>query len=190
MADRENVQHPASACDPSLRDEMLACMPALRAFAISFLHNLDDADDLVQETIMRAWSNMHRFERGTNLQAWLFTIRRNLFYSRYRQRRREVEDPDDKHASGLTVAPDQLARVQHAELLHALGLLSAEHREALLLVGAQGMSYEEAGSICGVPIGTIKSRVHRARTQLAWLMDYKGTHGVGGDTVVVSPIAA
>jgi RNA polymerase sigma-70 factor (ECF subfamily) len=137
---------------------MLGCMPHLRAFAISLLHNVDDADDLVQETILRAWRNLHRFERGTNLQAWLFTILRNLFYSRYRQRRHEVEDPDDKHAAGLTVAPDQMARVEHAELLRALALLSAEHREALLLIGAQGMSYGEAGRICGVPIGTIKSR--------------------------------
>jgi len=142
----------------------------LRGFAISFLHNIDDADDLVQETIMRAWSNLHRFEPGTNLQAWLFTILRNLFYSRYRKRRHEVEDPDDKHAAGLTAPPEQLARVEHAELLRALALLSAEHREALLLVGAQGMSYGEAGRVCGVPIGTIKSRVHRARTQLAALM--------------------
>ena len=152
------VQQPASACEPSLRDELLACLPRLRAFAISFVHNTEDADDLVQETIPRAWKNLDRFERGTNLRAWLFTILRNLFYSRFRQRRREVEDPDDQHAAGLTVAPDQMARVEHGELLRALALLSPEPREALLLVGAQGLSYDEAGRICGVPLGTIKSR--------------------------------
>jgi RNA polymerase sigma-70 factor (ECF subfamily) len=186
----QSAIEPEPACEPSLRDEMLACMPGLRAFAISFLHSPDDADDLVQETIMRAWSNMHRFERGTNLQAWLFTILRNLFYSRYRQRRREVEDPDDKHASGLTVAPDQLARVEHAELLRALALLSAEHREALLLVGAQGMSYEEAATICGVRVGTIKSRVHRARTHLASLMHYNEVEELGPHVLKVSALAA
>ena len=169
---------------------MLACIPNLRGFAISFLHNTDDADDLVQETILRAWSNLHRFEPGTNIQAWLFTILRNLFYSRYRKRRHEVEDSEDKHAARLTAPPEQLARVEHAELLRALALLSAEHREALLLVGAQGMSYEQAGSICGVPIGTIKSRVHRARTQLASLMDYDGIQVVAVETLVISPIAA
>ena len=183
MTQSEMIQPPRSASEPSLRDEMLACIPNLRGFAISFLHNIDDADDLVQETIMRAWSSLHRFEPGTNLQAWLFTILRNLFYSRYRKRCHEVEDPDDQHAARLTAPPEQLARVEHAELLRALARLSAEHREALLLIGAQGMSYEEASEICGVPIGTIKSRVHRARTQLASLMDYK-------DAVVVGPIAA
>src|SRR3954469_10216218 len=117
-----------SVCEPSLGDEMLGCMPHLRAFAISFLHSPDDADDLVQDTILRAWSNVHRFERGTQLQAWLFTILRNLFYSRYRKRRREVEDPDEKHALRMTVAPEQVAHVQHAELSRALGLLSNAHR--------------------------------------------------------------
>ena len=190
MANNVIVQQPASACEPSLRDEMLACMPHLRAFAISLLHNADDADDLVQETILRAWKNLDRFERGTNLQAWLFTILRNLFYSRYRQRRREVEDPDDQHAAGLSVAPDQMARVEHAELLRALALLSAEHREALLLIGAQGMSYDEASRICGVPIGTIKSRVHRARTQLASLMHYNEVEERGPDVFEVSALAA
>ena len=114
------MQPPGSAAEPSLRDEMLACIPHLRAFGISLLHDANDADDLVQETILRAWRNLHRFERGTNLPAWLFTILRNLFYSRYRKRRREVEDPDEKHAARLTVAPDQLAHVEHGELLNAL----------------------------------------------------------------------
>jgi RNA polymerase sigma-70 factor (ECF subfamily) len=163
---------------------MLACIPNLRAFAISFLHNSHDADDLVQETVMRAWSNLHRFERGTNLQAWLFTILRNLFYSRYRKRRHEVEDPDERHAASLTVAPDQLARVEHAELLRALALLSPDQREALLLVGAQGMAYEEAAKICGVPVGTIKSRVNRARARLAVLMQYEGADDLGVDASV------
>ena len=190
MAKGKTVQQPEPACEPSLGDEMLAFMPHLRAFAISLLHNADDADDLVQETILRAWRNLHRFERGTNLQAWLFTILRNLFYSRYRQRRREVEDPDDKHAARLTAPPEQLARVEHAHLLRALALLSAEHREALLLVGAQGMSYEEAAGICGVPIGTIKSRVHRARTQLASLMHYNEVEELGPEVVEVSALAA
>jgi RNA polymerase sigma-70 factor, ECF subfamily len=170
MAHTEIMRQPGSTCEPSLRDEMLACIPSLRAFAISFLHNLDESDDLVQDTIVRAWSNLHRFERGTNLQAWLFTILRNQFYSRYRKRRREVEDPDAKHAAALTVAPEQLTRLEHGDLRRALGLLTAEHREALLLVGAEGMSYEQTAAICNVPVGTIKSRVHRARVQLAALM--------------------
>ena len=184
MAQSEIVRDPGSACEPYLQDEMLACIPSLRAFGISLLHNADDADDLVQETIVRGWSTLHRFERGTNLRAWLFTILRNLFYSRYRKHRYEVEDPDEKHAARLTIDPDQLARVAHVELLRALAFLSAEHREAVLLVGAEGMSYGEAAEICRVPVGTMKSRVHRARTQLAVLMHYDDADRVGATKMV------
>ena len=161
------------------------CSPAYRACAHSESRfNADDADDLVQETIVRGWSTLHRFERGTNLRAWLFTILRNLFYSRYRKRRHEVEDPDEKHAARLTIDPDQLARVAHVELLRALAFLSAEHREAVLLVGAEGMSYGEAAEICRVPVGTMKSRVHRARTQLAVLMHSDDADRVGATKMV------
>src|SRR4051812_31683971 len=149
---------------------MLAALPNLRAFAVSLTHNLDAADDLVQDTILRAWKNLDRFEVGTNLNAWLFTIPRNAFLSRYRKTRREVEDPDGSFAARLRVAPEQPTKCDVQDILKALTKLPVEHREVLLLTVAEGLSYEEAARVCGVPAGTIKSRTFRARAGLARLL--------------------
>src|SRR3954467_11947370 len=102
---------------------MLAALPNLRAFALSLTHNVTYADDLVQDTILRAWANLDRFEVGTNLQAWLFTILRNSFYSQHRKKRREVEDPDGGRAGRLTVAPDQNGKCDAKDMLTALAKL-------------------------------------------------------------------
>src|SRR6202022_742363 len=154
----------------SLRDDILASVPSLRAFAISLSGNGDRADDLVQETLLRALANIDSFQPGSNLPAWLFTILRNLFRSDYRKRRREVEDDDGSYAETLKSQPEQSGRLEFAELPGALAKLPADQREALILVGASGLSYEEAADICGCPIGTIKSRVNRARSRLAELL--------------------
>jgi RNA polymerase sigma-70 factor (ECF subfamily) len=130
---------------------------------------VDRADDLVQETILRALANIQSFQPGTNMPAWLFTILRNLFRSEYRKRRREVEDADGSLAETLKSHPDQLGRVEFQEFRVALAQLPAEQREALILVGASGFSYEEAADICECAVGTIKSRVNRARSRLAKL---------------------
>ena len=156
--------------DPGIRSAMLSAVPSLRAFAISLSGNVDRADDLVQDTLMRALANIHRFEPGTNLNAWLFTILRNLFHSEYRKRKREVEDADGAYAARLASAPEQEARLDFSDLRLALAKLSSDQREAVLLVAAEGFSYEEAAAICGTAVGTIKSRVNRARTRLAELM--------------------
>ena len=153
--------------EPALRDALLAAVPSLRAFAISLCGQVDRADDLVQDTLLRALSNIDRFERGTNLNAWLFTILRNLFHSEYRKRRREVEDPDGSYAGRLKVQPEQGSRLDFEDFRTALNQLPHDQREALLLVGASGFSYEEAATICGCAVGTIKSRVNRARSRLA-----------------------
>jgi RNA polymerase sigma-70 factor, ECF subfamily len=121
--------------DVTLRDFILRATPNLRAFAISLTNNVDRADDLVQETLMRAIANIHRFQPGTNMQAWLFTILRNLFHSEYRKRRREVEDADGKYAAGLAVQPDQMPHLDFEDLQKALARLPHDQREALLLVG-------------------------------------------------------
>src|ERR1041385_1243462 len=147
---------------PEVREAMLAALPSLRAFAMSLTHNVTSADDLVQDAILRAWKNLDRFEAGTNLQAWLFTILRNGFYSQLRKKRREVEDPDGSYAARLWAPPEQPAKCDVQDMLRALARLSPEHREALLLIVAEGLSYEEAAHICGLPVGTIKSRVNRA----------------------------
>jgi RNA polymerase sigma-70 factor, ECF subfamily len=156
--------------DPALRTLLLGAVPSLRAFAISLSGNVDRADDLVQDTLMRALANIHRFEPGTNLNAWLFTILRNLFHSEYRKRKREVEDADGSYAARLATAPEQTARLDFDDLRLALAKLSPDQREAVLLIGAEGFSYEEAAQICGTAVGTIKSRVNRARRRLSELM--------------------
>jgi RNA polymerase sigma-70 factor (ECF subfamily) len=167
--------------EPALRDALLAAVPSLRAFAISLCGQVDRADDLVQDTLLRALSNIDRFERGTNLNAWLFTILRNLFHSEYRKRRREVEDPDGIYAGGLRVQPEQGSHLDFEDFRVALETLPHEQREALLLVGASGFSYDEAAEICGCAVGTIKSRVNRARSRLAAMLALDGVDELGPD---------
>ena len=156
-----------------LRDKMLAAVPSLRAFALSLTRNSDDADDLVQETVVKAWAAFDRFEPGTNLNAWLFTILRNQFHTNYRKRRREVEDTDGSYAESLESQPEQHSRIEFEEFRVALAKLRPNEREALILVGASGFSYEEAAAICECAVGTIKSRVNRARTRL-WKLSSGG----------------
>jgi len=153
-----------------VRGAMLAAVPSLRAFAISLSGDVDRANDLVQETLMRAWSHLDSFEPGTNMSAWLFTILRNHFRTEYRKRRREVEDADGGYADRLTAREEQTAHIEFNELREALLKLSADQREALILVGASGFSYEEAAKICNCAVGTIKSRVNRGRLRLAELL--------------------
>src|SRR4051794_19139516 len=177
--------------DPALRDQVLGTVPSLRAFAISLCGNVDRADDLVQETLLRALSNINSFEPGTNMQAWLFTILRNLFHSEYRKRRREVEDADGKYAATLAVQPSQGAHLDFEDLQRALTRLPADQREALLLVGASGFSYEQAAEICGCAVGTIKSRVNRARNRLAELLHFEDVHeDLGPDRMVLTVMQA
>jgi RNA polymerase sigma-70 factor (ECF subfamily) len=155
---------------PSIRDVMLAAIPSLRAFAISLSGSIDRADDLVQETVMRAMASIDLFAPGTNMAAWLVTILRNLFRSQYRKRRREVEDPDGSYQASLKAPPEQFGRLEFKELVEALAKLPHLQREALLLVAASGFSYDEAAAICGIAVGTVKSRVSRARQLLAELL--------------------
>lgn len=157
--------------DGEWREEVVAMIPALRAFAWSLSHNGSDADDLVQDTLIKAWSNRDKFEPGTNLRAWLFTILRNTYYTQVIRRRREVRDETGEYANNVRTPPTQDWSVALRALQTALGRLPAEHREALILVGAAGLSYEEAAEICGCALGTIKSRVNRARARLLKIMD-------------------
>jgi RNA polymerase sigma-70 factor (ECF subfamily) len=146
---------------------LLAEIPSLRAFGISLCGKSDRADDLVQETLMKAWAAQASFTPGTNLRAWLFTILRNVYFGELRKRRREVEDVDGAYAATLSVSGEQDARVDFNDFQKALAMLSADQREVLTLIGASGFSYEEAAEICGVAVGTIKSRLNRARAKLS-----------------------
>ncbi len=155
----------------SWRDQVVDLIPALRAFAWSLSHNGSDADDLVQDTLIKAWTNREKFEPGTNLRAWLFTILRNTYYSALLRRRREVRDEAGEYAGALKTPPTQDWSIAMRSLQAALQKLPAEHREALILVGAAGLSYEEVAEICGCALGTIKSRVNRARARLLKIME-------------------
>jgi RNA polymerase sigma-70 factor (ECF subfamily) len=154
----------------SFKDGLIAEIPGLRAFAVSLCGSVTLADDLVQEALLRAWSNSDKFQMGTSLRAWLFTILRNIYYSQYRKRSREVQDTNGVYSRSIAVEGDQESHLDLADFRKALAKLSAEQREVLTMVGASGLSYEEAAAICGVEIGTIKSRLSRARTKLTELL--------------------
>ena len=175
--------------DASTRDTVLAAVPSLRAFAISLCGNVDRADDLVQETLLRALANIDSFQPGSNMPAWLFTILRNLFRSEYRKRRREVEDADGSYAASLKSQPEQTSRVEFREFREALAKLPPDQREALVLVGASGFSYEEAAEICGCAVGTIKSRVNRARARLTEMLAIEGADDFGPDVATRAILA-
>ena len=163
------------------RDRLVSELPNLRAFAVSLCGSMTTADDLVQDTLLKAWSNSERFEPGSNLRAWLFTILRNTYFSLYRKRSREVQDSDGIYAQRLATHGAQEGHVDLADFRKALALISEEQREALILVGASGLSYEEAAEICGVALGTIKSRVNRARVKLAQLLGIENIEDIGPD---------
>ena len=148
------------------KQALLRAMPRLRALAIGLCGKIDQAEDLVQEALTRAWANLSSFQPGTNMEAWLYTILRNEFYSHLRRRRHEVPDPDGALAATLVSAPAQEGRVDFQDLRLALTKLAPPLREAVLLVGASGLSYDEAAAICQCAVGTMKSRVHRARLRL------------------------
>lgn len=156
---------------PDPREELVTHLPALRAFALSLTRNGAAADDLVQDTILKAWSNIDKFQAGTNLRAWLFTILRNTFYSGRRKIRREVSDTDGAHAARLSSKPDHDGRLALKDFRVAFDQLPDEQREALILVGASGFAYEEAAEMCGCAVGTIKSRANRGRKRLAELLN-------------------
>jgi RNA polymerase sigma-70 factor (ECF subfamily) len=177
-----------------VRGAMLAAVPNLRAFAVSLCGDVDRANDLVQETLLRAWSHLESFEPGTNMSAWLFTILRNHFRTEYRKRRREVEDVDGGYAERLTSPEAQTGHIEFGELRKGLLQLPPDQREALILVGASGFSYEEAAQICDCAVGTIKSRVNRARAKLAEILTIENVkeQEQGSDTdkdVVTSRVA-
>jgi RNA polymerase sigma-70 factor, ECF subfamily len=161
------------------RDRLVAMIPSLRAFALSLCGDPCRADDLVQETLVKAWDHLESFEEGTNLKAWLITILRNTFLSDYRKRRREVEDRNGDQ--DLAIHPEQYGKMDLQDFLAALAKLPPEQRVAIILVGAEQFSYEEVAKICGCSIGTIKSRVNRGRRRLADLLDIGSAEEFGPD---------
>jgi len=151
-------------------DGVVANLPSLRSFAVALTRSVDQAEDLVQEAVVRAISKQEQFDPGTNLRAWLFTILRNLFCSACRRSKREVEDANGSYAATLISIPDHEDRAMLKDLAAALAKLPEGQRKAIMLVGAEGMSYEAAAQALGCAVGTIQSRVNRARNRLAELL--------------------
>ena len=171
------------------REEIVTHLPALRAFARGLTGDVSAADDLVQDTVLKAWSKFHLYQPGTNLRAWLFTILRNSFLSGRRKSAKEVSDSEGSFAAKLASKPDHDGRLAMQELTVALRQLPDEQREALLLVGALGFSVEEAAETCGCAPGTIKSRANRGRAGLARTLGLeKGEQLDNTDSAVASVV--
>jgi len=177
----------------SFRDGLIAEMPSLRAFAISLSGRLETADDLVQETLLKAWANAASYRPDSNMRAWLFTILRNTFFSLRRQRGREIQDTDGIYSQRLATPAAQHGALDLADFRIALAKLPIEQREVLILVGASGLSYEEAAAVCNIAVGTVKSRISRARAALADLLGITGPHelgpGAASDAIVKRSVA-
>lgn len=148
------------------RTALVECIPHLRAFARSLTRNREQADDLVHDAAVRALTAESQFCPGTNFKAWIFTILRNLYYNRWREHRVRSALLEDPALAGERIGPPQEAVLEVRDFKRTFWQLGQDQREALILVGAGGMSYEEAAAICQCPVGTVKSRVSRARQQL------------------------
>ena len=172
MSAHANLNHPSPApAGTDFKSELLGLIPFLRAFARSLCGSQEGADDLAQETLVKAWQSRDTFIPGTNLKAWLFTILRNQFYSDRRRAWRQA--PWDQEAAERIPGggDDQLWAAELSDTARALRVLSDEQREALILVGAGGFSYEDAAVICNCAVGTVKSRVARARKALISILE-------------------
>ena len=171
MSDSDRPQPPRSAGDKAdFKRELTAVVPHLRAFARGLCGRPDMADDLVQETLLKAWAAQDRFEPGTSMRAWTFVILRNAYLTDMRRNRFRGEYDEGVAERILTAPAGQEEPIHLSDLHRALLTLQPERREALLLVGAGGFSYEEAAEICGCAVGTIKSRVGRARAALSEML--------------------
>jgi RNA polymerase sigma-70 factor, ECF subfamily len=170
--------------DPALQSAMLAAVPDMRAFALSLCHQRDRVDDLVQEALLRALTNIQSFKVGTNMRAWLFTILRNNFLNEYRKGCHEVSDFDGYFVGTMTSQPEQEAHIQFDEFQDALRQLPHDQREAVILVGGAGLSYDEAAKICRCAVGTMKSRAFRGRARLAELMSVDSPQDFGPNRAI------
>lgn len=151
--------------DPRFGDELIKAIPNLRAFARALSGDAQFSNDLVQETLLKAWAHRDSFVPDTNLKAWLFTILRNTYFTHYRKAQREEID-EEQAAMNASVPATQLMHLEFEDMRRALMRLSPDHREALLLITAEGFSYDDAARVCGCAVGTMKSRVNRARSRL------------------------
>ncbi len=179
-------RNPDPARDRLFKTELVALIPQLRAFARSLTGNPTAADDLAQDAMVKAWDARASFELGTNMKAWTFMILRNQFYSEKRRSWRQTQLDQEAAERTLVATDDPASPVALDELRMGLAMLPAEQREALVLVGAGGFAYEEAAVICGCAVGTVKSRVSRARRALAEILrrgDYRRDGAPAGEAM-------
>jgi RNA polymerase sigma-70 factor, ECF subfamily len=168
--------------DKLFRDQLVALLPSLRAFSRGLCGHREMADDLAQDTIMRAWAARESYTQGSNFRAWMFMIMRNQFYTTIRKNSRMTSLDPEVAERVLVVAPAQHNGINVDDVAKALQKLPDEQREILLLIGANGLSYEEAAEVIGCAMGTVKSRLARGRTALAALID-----GPADDALFDSP---
>jgi RNA polymerase sigma-70 factor, ECF subfamily len=173
---------PTEPNNQAVLEGIVSSLASLRPYAVSLTRSVEQAEDLIQETALKAISKQEQFEAGTNLRAWLVVMMRNLFFSAYRRTKYEVEDAGGSYAATMISVPDHEDRIMLGDLAMALAKLPQGQREAILLVGLKGMTYEEAAHALECAVGTIQSRVNRARNRLAELMGLDRTerhcHGV------------
>ncbi len=172
-----------------MREALVSAIPNLRAFAIALCRDASRADDLVQETLVKAWNNRRLYKEGTNLRAWLFTILRNTYFSEHRRLRYQATYREAVDTTKSWQHPEQEGHLDLQDFLAALGELPPDQRESLLLVGAEGFSYEEAAEISGCAVGTIKSRVNRARRRLSDALEISGSDEFNADPKFESIVA-
>jgi RNA polymerase sigma factor (sigma-70 family) len=169
--DDDDTAPPVALSDTDFKAQLALVIPQLRAFGRSLSGSVDLADDLVQETLLKAWAARSRYEAGTNMRAWTFIILRNLFLSQMRRNRFRGEWDDVAADRILSMPAGQDKIIELADVHRALQFLPAAQREALILVGAGGFSYDDAAEICGVAVGTVKSRVARGRIALEAVLE-------------------
>ena len=148
------------------RKELLKTIPLLKSYARTLTPSPDAADDLLQETLLLAWEKRCGLRDIKQIKSWLYAIMRNRFYSVVRRAKNEVEDPDDERALELAVSAPQDSVLELNDVTKALGQLPHEQQQSLMLICIERLSYDEAAGICGCAIGTLKSRVSRARSAL------------------------
>jgi len=161
------------------RSHLVREMPVVRRWSYVLCRNPSLAEDMMQETLVKAWANRSSFARGTNMRAWLYRILRNTYFNHLRQRRREVPDPDGALTAALRVPAAQTGKIELREVTEAMQDLSPAQREAMILIGAQGLSYKQVARLQRVNIGTVKSRLARARQAVARMMGYDSVSSRG-----------
>ena len=186
MPDQDKHAGADPAREAAFKRELVALIPHLRAFARTLTGDPTAADDLAQDAMIKAWDARQSYQMGTNMKAWTFMILRNQFYSEKRRSWRQTQLDQEAAERTLVAVDDPEAPVALDELRLGLGMLPAEQREALILVGAGGFAYEEAAEICGCAVGTVKSRVSRARRALQGILEagnYKRDGGSASDAM-------